>query len=159
LEYYQNGKRIKAANYNAGKLLNTTDYVKNIYITADGNEIPLKEKEANDSMANSSGKKVVQVEAEFKNGKKGWQYYLERNLRIPDRLKNVLGQGAYKVVCGFFVNKTGGVEDIYVAESREWSADTEVLRIIKNSPLWVPAQEDGKPVYYHARQAVTLVIN
>jgi protein TonB len=101
---------------------------------------------------------VNKQEATFRNGNKGWIRYLENNLITPDRLKT-LGRGSYLVTVCFLVDKEGKVEDLYLRKSVEWSADAEIFSIIEKAPLWNPALENGKPVYYRQAENITYVVN
>lgn len=93
--------------------------------------------------------------AEFKNGVKGWLAYCERNLHTPERLQNVLGSGTHTCTVSFLVDKQGHVSDIYLTRSCEWSGDAEVLRLIKDSPPWKPAEQNSKPVLYRQKQSLS----
>lgn len=48
--------------------------------------------------------------------------------------------------------------ELYLVKSCEWSADAEVFRVFKNVPKWIPAQQNGKPVIYRQKQALTYVV-
>jgi len=57
------------------------------------------------------------------------------------------------------LDKEGDVKDVFLVKSSEWSADTEVLRIFKNAPAWIPAQQNGISVKYRQKQALTFVVD
>ncbi len=99
---------------------------------------------------------VDQSPAEFKGGIPGWIRYLENNLRTPDRFKNIVGDGGSGSVTLFFlIDKEGKLYDPYIAHSVEWSVDMESLRVLKESPKWKPAYQNGKPVLYRHKQTIT----
>jgi len=101
---------------------------------------------------------IVQIEAQFNNGSKGWVKYLERNLENPPRFNSIFSPGRYTVTISFLVNKQGRTEDIYLKKSVEWSADKEVMDIIEKSPAWKPATVNGKPVYYRQTENISFGI-
>ncbi len=157
--YYRNDKTYLIMRYNLGKFANKSDYDAGIYTDADGNTIPLEEKRIKDSIEWNSVKHE-QVEAKYKNGTKAWQNYISENLKTPDRLMNILGRGKYTDVVLFMINKEGDIDkDYFLMKSCEWSGDMEVLRIIKESPKWQAAKQDGKPVFYRQKQSITFEVN
>lgn len=97
---------------------------------------------------------VVQGEQEstFRGGVSGWQHYLNRNLRYPQRAFNARIDGSATV--SFTIDSTGNVSDCYIYRSVEFSLDEESLRIIRESPRWNPSQKDGVPVTSYKRQPI-----
>jgi len=51
-----------------------------------------------------------------------------------------------KLIVEFCVNSKGEVVDIRLLRRLDPSVDNEVLRVIKASPLWIPAKQGGMPV-------------
>jgi len=133
-EEYENGIVKRRINYLTGKIY-----------WADGKEESLSEN------------KNVQVAAEFKKGGlKGWSAYLNRNLKTPDRFLQLAGMLADKtVVAGFEINKEGIVSDVFILHSCEWSVDMESIRVIKKSPAWEPALQNGEKTIYRHLQNIT----
>lgn len=101
---------------------------------------------------------IVQTEAQFQNGNKGWLKYLEKNLENPERFNSIFPAGRYIVNICFLINKQGYTDDIYLKRSIEWSVDKEVIDIIKKSPAWKPAMQNGKPVYYRQTENISFGI-
>lgn len=98
--------------------------------------------------------------AEFNGGLKGWTKYLEKNLETPERLKNLTFKSSkYTVVVSFIVDKLGNLSNIRIEKSCEWSADNEILRILKKSPKWLPATIKSAPVVYRHKQSITFVVD
>jgi TonB family protein len=144
--------------YERGRFQKRTDYLNKRTTYATGRIEPFKqEKEEEDSAKTFT---VVQVEAEFPKGLKGWRTYLEKNLKIPDRFTNLVkGNGRATVVLTFRVDKTGNVSNVQLQRSAEWSVDMEAIRVVRNSPKWEPATQDGKPVIYRQRQSITFSVS
>jgi periplasmic protein TonB len=71
----------------------------------------------------------------------------------PQRAQNLVKQGT--VVIQFIVNKEGHVISPAVAQSVEYSLDQEALRLIKQSPVWNAAMQDGEIVKSYKKQPVT----
>jgi len=97
-----------------------------------------------------------QAAAQFKDGMKGWINYLTRNLIPPQRFLQLAGERSGRtVIAGFEISKEGMVSEVFIVHSCEWSADMEAIRVIKKSPLWEPAMQNGERVIYRHRQSIT----
>jgi len=94
----------------------------------------------------------VEVESEFRGGYEGWIKYLGKNIRYPQK---ALDKGIKGMVgVQFIVDKEGNVEYESIFCSVEYSLDKEALRIIRNSPKWIPALQNGKPVRSYKKQPI-----
>ncbi len=105
----------------------------------------------------------VDVEASFPGGDAGWRQYLMKNLhpeRIVDMIKFPKGKKEFTqtVIVKFIVSRDGSLHDI-TAENKE--ADpyciAEAVRVIKVSPKWIPASQNGRKVNAYRRQPITFV--
>ena len=72
--------------------------------------------------------------------------YINKNLAFPSDAKAIGVSG--KVFIEFIVNEDGKIDDksIKIVKSLHKSCDEEAIRLIRNSPRWEPALENGKPV-------------
>lgn len=148
------GKTVRAESYDNGKLLNRTDYIKRKKYFSDGRVEDI------DKTDTTSKDSVVQVEAEFKGGLKAWKQYLSRNIKTPERFINYFSSGtSLTVIVSFRIEKDGSVGQVYINRSAEFSVDQEALRVISSSPKWKPATQNGKPVIYRQRQALSFVVS
>lgn len=89
-------------------------------------------------------------ESEFPGGVNKWGQYLSKNLRYPDRAMNASVMG--EVIVQFIVDSTGLIDHVELYKSVEFSLDEETMRLIKNSPKWKPASQNGKYVKSYKRQ-------
>lgn len=80
----------------------------------------------------------------FKGGPENFLRYLGESVRYPpsDREKNVQG----RVVVSFIVEKDGSLSNIKAIQSVSPDIDAEAVRVIKNSPKWIPGTKFGRPV-------------
>lgn len=111
---------------------------------------------------NSSNKtlSVVQLPAEFDGGLKAWNAYLTKTLEIPDRFTRLSKNGTKTTVgVSFSIGVDGGIYDILIEKSSEWSVDMESIRVVKNSPHWKPAVQNGKTVIDRHKQNLTYAVN
>jgi protein TonB len=107
----------------------------------------------------------VQVEAKFPGGLSGWRKYLEENLNVDladSCLKIPKGKKSIKqtVVVSFRVDKTGKISEVKAENFKEVHPRlaAEAVRVIKNGPDWIPAEQNGRKVIYRTRQSITWVL-
>jgi hypothetical protein len=150
-----------AVNYDNGKVSEIRDYIAKIYTDSSGSKSDLEIKEKSEREAYVADSIAGKLKpASFDNQKnKMWQKYLEKNLRVPERVMNVLGRGNYTAIVCFVVNKFGNTDDIYMMHSIEWSADAEMFHLIKDSPPWQAAIRNGEKVSYRQKQSITFSVN
>ena len=106
----------------------------------------------------------VEVEASFPGGQEGWRQYLMKNLhaeRIVDLVKFPRGKKTLKqtVIVKFIVSRDGTLRDIS-AENYDLVDPycvAEAIRVIKVSPNWIPALQNGRKVNAYRRQPITFV--
>jgi len=102
---------------------------------------------------------VVQIPAEFPGGISEWQKYLERNLNSSTPVDNGAPPGKYTVVVSFIVDKNGALSDIKVENDPGYGTKEEAIRVLKKSPNWKPAVQNGRNVIYRQRQSITFVVS
>jgi len=80
----------------------------------------------------------------FKGGIEGFSKYLSGSIHYPsyEREHNIQG----RVIISFVVEKDGKTVDAKVVKSVSLGLDQEAMRVINNSPRWVPGTMFGKPV-------------
>ncbi len=80
----------------------------------------------------------------YKGDLKAFYQYLGNKINYPDAEKNSLVQGI--VVIGFVVEKNGKLSELKVLHPVSPGIDAEALRVMKNSPLWIPGTRFGRVV-------------
>jgi protein TonB len=105
----------------------------------------------------------VDVEASFPGGETGWRKYLMQNLdvdKVAKKIKIPKGEKEFKetIIVKFIVAKNGKISDV-TAENADANARciAEAIRVIKISPDWVPAQQNGHTVNAYRRQPITFL--
>ena len=91
-------------------------------------------------------------EADWPGGSQKWIKYLQNNLNIDVGLKSVNG-GTVRVL--FTVNTSGKTTSIFLKKSVEFILDEESVRVVRASPEWMPALEEGKPINAYRMQPIT----
>jgi TonB family protein len=88
--------------------------------------------------------KSLQKLPEFPGGFVAFATYLRLTLRFPKEARDARIEG--KVYISFVVEKDGSITEAYVVKGRDSSLDAEALRVVSNSPEWLPGTKRGKPV-------------
>lgn len=77
------------------------------------------------------------VQPEFPGGIKEFYKYVAKNFKTPNNSK-----GQIKI--SFFVEVDGTLRDYKILEGFNYDMNVETLRVLFNSPLWIPGKLDGK---------------
>ncbi len=97
----------------------------------------------------------VEVESEFPGGQAGWIRFLNTHLVYPPKAVRRNIQGT--VVLQFIVGKDGVLSDIEAQSGPDLLREA-ALNVIKESPRWVPAVQNGKKVKSYKKQPITFRI-
>jgi hypothetical protein len=100
----------------------------------------------------------VEIEASFPGGDKAWTKYLEKKLDPDVPVRKKAPAGIYTVWVQFIVNKNGKISAITPLTNHGYGMEQEVVRILRVSPAWTPAIQDGKKVNAYRKQPITFVI-
>lgn len=95
---------------------------------------------------------MIEEHAEFPGGQSAWLSYLGDHIKYPKALKKekVAGQVIAEVV----VDATGYVTTVEIIKGLHPLLDEEVIRVIKKSPKWKPAKQNGRNVPLTFRQPI-----
>jgi protein TonB len=94
-------------------------------------------------------------DASFPGGPRAWQKYLVKSLEKSKTAEKAFTGGT--VYINFVIGVQGDVQDIFVSKSVEFVIDDESVEIIKKSPKWNPAFQNGRNVKAYRRQPLTFV--
>ncbi|MCW3075143.1 MAG: energy transducer TonB [Flaviaesturariibacter sp.] len=100
----------------------------------------------------------VEVEASFPGGLSAWSAFLSQNLRSNVPIRKKAPAGTYNVIVQFIVDKTGLVTDIKSLTNHGYGMEEEVVRVIRRSPRWSPARQNGRMVKAYRQQPLTFVV-
>ena len=101
----------------------------------------------------------VEVEPSFPGGAKAWESFLMKNLNPNAAKEKGAKTGFYKVIIRFIVDKNGNVSDIKALSKNGYGMEEDAVRVISNSPKWIPAMQNGKVVTAYKTQPVFFAIN
>ena len=94
----------------------------------------------------------------FAGGRPAWQQFLQKNINPNVPVDNGAREGTYTVVTQFMVNSNGRITDLKALTHFGHGMEEEVLRVMKLSPTWIPAMQDGRAVNAYTKQPVTFSI-
>ncbi|MVN20031.1 TonB family protein [Mucilaginibacter arboris] len=89
----------------------------------------------------------------FPGGQAAFGNYLSKAIRYPKEAKDQKTQG--RVIVSFIVEKDGKLNNIKVLRDIGGGCGEEAIRVLSESPDWIPGTQNGKPV----RVAYTMPIN
>lgn len=122
---------------------------------------PADDKVIDDRRIKGDGIKVftqAEKDAQFPGGQDGWRNYLQKNLDASISIKNGAPEGTYTVQVQFVVHPDGYISDIKTLTHHGYGMEEEVVKLIKNGPKWVPAEQNGHEVASIRKQPVTFVV-
>ncbi|HXB93012.1 MAG TPA: energy transducer TonB [Puia sp.] len=93
----------------------------------------------------------VEVESEFPGGIPAWTRYLEARLVYPPKAVQDHIEGT--VILQFIVDKTGHIYDLK-ALSGDPVLQEAALRVMRGSPKWKPAVQNGRVVKSYKKQPI-----
>jgi len=93
--------------------------------------------EEDNNIYNSAG---IEVKPEFPGGLDKFYKMIQNNFRTPDDAVNG------RMIVSFVVEKDGTLTDIKVLRESGPGTKEEAIRVLKRSPRWTPAEQNGKKV-------------
>lgn len=100
---------------------------------------------------------IVDRSPSFKGGMDNFYKYIAKNLKYPKTARENGIEGRVFVV--FIVDKKGNIVDAKVVKGVNPELDAEALRVVENSPKWIPALKDGKKVKVRMNIPINFVID
>ena len=115
-----------------------------------------QENPANDSVQKITAKPAhvftkLQRESEFPGGQTAWVQFLSVHLVYPAKAIRKKVEGT--VLIGFIVETDGSLSEIKVISGPELLQDA-ALKVIKESPHWVPSIQNGIEVKSYKKQPI-----
>ena len=101
---------------------------------------------------------TVDTVATFPGGKPAWNKFVAKNLDPLVGVENGADKGTYKIWIRFTVTKDGTLKDFEPMTKYKHGFEEEVIRVLKLSPKWVPAQKNGVTVNSKVEQEQVFII-
>ena len=102
--------------------------------------------------------KNYKEEASFTGGAEAWISHLQNYLDASVASVNGAPAGNYTVIVKFVVMKDGSLRNFTPVTNLGYGMETEVIRVIKSSPNWVPATRNAVAVNAYRMQPVTFIV-
>lgn len=92
--------------------------------------------------------------------KNEWQTFLARSTQpiIESMVYKGAKPGKYTVNVRFLVEQDGSLSDVKLLNTLGYGADAKIVEMMKASPKWVPAEQNGKIVRSYHTQPIAFVI-
>lgn len=87
---------------------------------------------------------VINCQPKFPGGSEALVCWIRNNLRYPVLAEEQRIEG--DVVCAFWIEKDGSVNNTYVIRSSHELLSKEALRVMKFMPRWIPGRENGQAI-------------
>lgn len=100
----------------------------------------------------------VEIEASYPGGEAAWRKYLEKNLNAMTPINNSAPSGYYQIWIQFIVDRDGNLADIKALTNLGYGMEAEVIRILRKSGKWKPAEQGGRLVKAYRKQPVTFMV-
>jgi hypothetical protein len=101
---------------------------------------------------------IVQKDAMYRGGNGPWTAYISKTINSDVPIKNKAPLGTYSIIIRFAIDIDGSVTELLAETNFGYGMEQEALRVISNSPKWIPAQELGKFVKAYRRQPITFAV-
>ena len=104
----------------------------------------------------------VETEAQFPGGDSAWKQFLMKTLNpdnalgaVPKRRKHF----SQTAIVKFIVSIDGTLKNITIENNVHPDIEAEALRVIRKSPKWIPAYQNGRRVNAYRRQPISFVFD
>lgn len=94
----------------------------------------------------------IEKKPEFPGGVGAFYKYVANNYRLPN-VKKLNG----KVYVAFVIDVDGSIIELKVLKDLGYGTGEEAIRVLKESPKWVPGEQNGKPV--RVKYALPIALN
>jgi beta-lactamase regulating signal transducer with metallopeptidase domain len=101
----------------------------------------------------------VEIDASFPGGEAAWRNFVSNNLKKSIPTDKDAPGGTYTVWLQFIVDKEGNIIDIRALTSHGYGMEEESLRLMRSSPKWIPAKQNGHVVKAYRKQPITFVVD
>lgn len=86
----------------------------------------------------------IDVYPEYKGGMSKFNSFVKESYAIPKKARKING----KIKASFIIEKDGTLNDINIIEDIGFGTGEELIRVLKLSSKWYPAEEQGKKIRF-----------
>jgi len=120
------------------------DHKSIVMIVSEDSELFSKATEMHESQYDDKVHTIVEEPARFIGGLEAFYGYLKTEMEYPEEAQKKGIEG--RVFVQFTVETDGSLSDIHVVKGIDPDCDGEAVRVLENSPKWIPGSQDGKTV-------------
>lgn len=102
--------------------------------------------------------------AAFQRDSSAWESYLRKNVDTMVPVRNGAKKGTYTVAVNFIL-RDGVISDVAAVTNHGYGMEEAVVQVMKKwsswppaSPIWVPAQQNSKPIFEYHTVSFTFVV-
>lgn len=91
---------------------------------------------------------IAETMPEYPGGMDGLRTFIQENLTVPEKYKEMDTKAEYRVFVQFVVAEDGSITNVELLkpEPSKQDLNDEAVRVVKGMPKWKPGTVDGKPV-------------
>ena len=91
---------------------------------------------------------IAETMPEYPGGMDGLRTFIQENLTVPEKYKDMDTKAEYRVFVQFVVAEDGSITNVELLkpEPSKQDLNDEAVRVVKGMPKWKPGTVDGKPV-------------
>jgi TonB family protein len=91
---------------------------------------------------------IAETMPEYPGGMDGLRTFIQENLTVPEKYKDMDTKADYRVFVQFVVAEDGSITNVELLKPEPSKKDLndEAVRVVKGMPKWKPGTVDGKPV-------------
>ena len=100
----------------------------------------------------------AEIAPSFAGGDDEWRKYLKKNLNPDIPGNDGWKAGTYTIIIRFVVHKDGTLSDVTATSYQNSKTAQHCIDLIKQSPNWKPAIQNGRSVNAYNKQPITFVV-
>lgn len=101
----------------------------------------------------------AEIAPQFSGGEKAWRNFLMKNMNASTPVDNGVRKGKFTVYIQFIVEKDGSISDVKPLTQLGYGLEEECMRLMKISPRWEPAKQNGRAVRCYHKQSFTFIVS
>jgi protein TonB len=99
---------------------------------------------------------IIEKPATYPGGLDAFKQYLAENLKYPEEALKNKKEG--RVFVQFIVEPDGSLSDVQVVKGIGGACDKEAVRVLMNSPKWIPGEQSGQKVRQKLVQSIQFTL-
>ncbi|WPO80599.1 hypothetical protein [Flavobacterium sp. KACC 22761] len=85
---------------------------------------------------------AIETKADYPNGINAFYDFFAQEFKLPESVENL----KHRIVVSFVIDKDGSLTSFEFPKNTDLQLKTEIIRVLKLSPKWVPGTQNGKKI-------------